>query len=104
MIQVHVDESFAGQGYEALLQYAAHITLEHEGDPEDQDLTLVLTDDAQLHQLNKQYRDIDAPTDVLSFPTKEKDPDSDRQYLGDVVISFERTIAQAQAGDHPSGR
>ncbi|KAA3644833.1 MAG: rRNA maturation RNase YbeY [Chloroflexi bacterium] len=101
MIQVHVDESFAGQGYETLLQYAAHTTLQHEGDPEEQTLTVVLTDDAQLHHLNKQYRDINAPTDVLSFPNKEKDPDSDKQYLGDVVISFERTLAQAQAGGHP---
>ena len=101
MIRVQVDESFAGKGYEVLLQHAAQCTLLHGGDPEEQDLTIVLTEDDHIHHLNKKYRQIDTPTDVLSFSANEIDPESGRQYIGDVVISFDHTVAQAQQGGHP---
>jgi probable rRNA maturation factor len=64
------------------------------------ELSLVLTDDAALHDLNREYLDIDAPTDVLAFPAGESDPDSQALYLGDVVISYERAQEQATAGGH----
>jgi probable rRNA maturation factor len=63
-------------------------------------LTIVLTDDEQLHALNREYLDIDAPTDVLSFPASEKDPETARRYLGDILISIPRAEAQAQAAGH----
>ena len=55
-----------------LLKTAVSTTLTHENTPSPATLSLVLTDDAQLQQLNKDYRGVDAPTDVLSFAT---DPD-----------------------------
>jgi len=64
------------------------------------ELTVVLTDDAQVHELNLQYRQVDAPTDVLSFPAGETDPDSGNLYLGDIVISIPRARAQAEAEGH----
>ena len=71
------------------------------GAPVGADLSLVLTDDAQLRQLNRQYLGIDSPTDVLSFPAGETDPETDLIYLGDVLISYQRAQVQAAAGGHP---
>lgn len=62
--------------------------------------TLVLTDDAQLRDLNRIYLGIDAPTDVLAFPSNEPDPETESLYLGDVILSVERAAAQAQSGGH----
>ena len=85
----------------ALLERAARFTLDLEPDSADADITIVLTDDAQLHELNREYLGVDAPTDVLSFPASETDPETGAQYLGDIVISIPHAMLQAQAGGHP---
>ena len=74
----------------ALLQRAARLTLDLESAPVDADITIVLTDDAQLHELNKEFLGVDAPTDVLSFPASESDPETGTPYLGDILISIPR--------------
>ena len=92
----------------ALLQRAARLTLEIstwlnpslESAPVDADITIVLTDDAQLHELNKEFLWVDAPTDVLSFPASESDPETGTPYLGDILISIPRAAQQAQAAGH----
>ena len=84
----------------ALLQRAARLTLDLESAPVDADITIVLTDDAQLHELNKEFLGVDAPTDVLSFPASESDPETGTPYLGDILISIPRAIEQAQASGH----
>jgi probable rRNA maturation factor len=66
-------------------------------------LTVVLTDDAHLRELNLEYLGIDQPTDVLSFPASETDPDSGEAYLGDVIISVPRAEMQAGAAGHSLG-
>lgn len=63
-------------------------------------ITIVLTDDRQLHELNRDYLDIDAPTDVLSFPSLEIDPETNELYLGDILISIPRAKQQAEAAGH----
>lgn len=93
----------------ALLERAALLTLETipplspdpEVDSANADITIVLTDDRQLHELNLDYLGVDAPTDVLSFPAAEMDPETGTAYLGDIILSIPRAIAQAQAGGHP---
>jgi probable rRNA maturation factor len=85
----------------ALLQRAARFTLDHESAPADGDITIVLTDDAQLHELNLEFLGVDAPTDVLSFPASESDPETGAPYLGDILISIPRAAQQAQAAGHP---
>lgn len=82
-----------------LIQRAAAAALTHESTQGD--LTIVLTGDDELQDLNRQYLGIDAPTDVLSFPAAELDPDSRTAYLGDVLISIPRAEAQAGAAGHP---
>ncbi len=85
----------------ALLERAARFTLEHESAPSNAEMTIVLADDVQLQELNKQYLGIDAPTDVLSFPADDEiDPETETLYLGDVIISVPRAAQQAEAAGH----
>jgi probable rRNA maturation factor len=99
MILIEIPETLPISIDPVFIEEAARASLQACDAPLSADLTIVLTDDAQLHQLNRQFLGLDAPTDVLSFPAGEVDPDTDRPYLGDVIISVEH--AQAQAGDHP---
>ncbi len=86
----------------ALLEYAARLTLDTSTLLSAScDLTIVLTDDAHLHKLNREYLGVDAPTDVLSFPASETDPETGVPYLGDILISIPRAAQQAQAAGHP---
>jgi probable rRNA maturation factor len=61
----------------------------------------VLADNVRLQELNRNYLGIDAPTDVLSFPASETDPETGARYLGDILISIPRAEEQAQSGGHP---
>ena len=64
------------------------------------DLSIVLSDDEHLQEMNRDYLGLDAPTDVLSFPAQETDPQSGRAYLGDILISVPRAAQQAHAAGH----
>jgi probable rRNA maturation factor len=85
---------------EPLLLQAIQATLVHEQQSPQTELTVVLSDDRHLQELNRQFLGIDAPTDVLSFPALEEDPETGETYLGDIAISYERALAQAQTGAH----
>ena len=85
---------------EELLERAAHTTLEHESQPLDIDLSIILTNDARLQELNLNYLGIDSPTDVLSFPSSETDPETGTRYIGDILISVPRAQSQAEAAGH----
>jgi probable rRNA maturation factor len=84
-----------------LLERAAKAALKHEAEALDSDLSIVLTDDARLQELNREYLGIDAPTDVLSFPASETDPETGARYIGDILISIPRAQSQAGAAGHP---
>ena len=61
------------------------------------ELSLLLTDDAEIRRLNKTYRSLDQATDVLSFPQDEEAVnESGKTLLGDVVISVETAARQAE--------
>jgi probable rRNA maturation factor len=105
MIYIQIDESLETASVltgldPVILERAALQVLEHAGADPNAEATIVLSDDAQLQDLNRQFLDIDAPTDVLSFPGGETDPDSQALYLGDVIISLSRARAQAAAGGY----
>jgi probable rRNA maturation factor len=85
---------------EELLERAAYAALEHEAESQDAELSIVLTDNEHLQELNLNYLGIDAPTDVLSFPASETDPESGARYIGDILISIPRARAQADAAGH----
>ncbi len=66
---------------------------------ENSELSVLLTDDPGIQELNREYRSVDQPTDVLSFPQDEEAENGQGQtLLGDVVISVE--TAERQAKDH----
>jgi len=96
---IHIEAEFPFP--ENLLERAAEAALEHESQAPESELSIVLTDDAHLHELNREYLGIDAPTDVLSFPASETDPETGAPYLGDILISMPRAQAQANAASHP---
>ena len=76
---------------------------------EDDELSILLCDNKKIHELNKEYRGIDRPTDVLSFPMFEKEElenkinSQDFEYedvLGDIIISIDRVKEQAEEYGH----
>ncbi len=69
------------------------------------EVSVTLTDNEHIHKLNREYRGVDRPTDVLSFaltesdePTVEGGPET--EILGDLVLSVERVAAQAKEYGH----
>jgi probable rRNA maturation factor len=82
-----------------LLEKAAQAVLDLSGVAAG-DLTIALVDDARIQGLNRDFLSHDAPTDVLSFPADESDPETGRHYLGDVVISLARATEQAAQRGH----
>ena len=91
------------------LRAAARQTLQSCGFTRDAELSLIFTDDAGIRELNRDYRGIDRPTDVLSFPQWEAGewqsaPEGLPVALGDIVISREKAAAQAAAFGHSTLR
>jgi probable rRNA maturation factor len=101
MIHLQISENVSPAFQHSVVNQAASETLATIPDIGEVDLTILLTDDDQTHQLNLEYLAVDAPTDVLAFPADYIDPDTKARYLGDVIVSYERAIFQAQRGGHP---
>jgi len=80
------------------------------GLPAEAELSLAVVDDEEIRRLNGQYRQVDAPTDVLSFPLLELEPgapipaDEVPPVLGDVVLSLAHIYRQAEAFGHSPER
>src|SRR5919108_5187835 len=96
---IHIETEFDFPNH--LLERAANAALAHQAQPLDSELSIILTNDARLHELNLNYLAVDAPTDVLSFPASETDPETGARYIGDILISMPRAQAQAEAASHP---
>jgi len=64
------------------------------------DMSLVLTDNGTIQKMNKQFMDIDQPTDVLSFPDGNTDLETGRVYFGDVIIAIPYAESQANETGH----
>ena len=89
-----------------LLEQAVHAALENQAESLDSELTIVLTNDTQIQELNRDYLGIDAPTDVLSFPASETDgseinPETGARYIGDIIISIPYAAKSAEKAGHP---
>lgn len=103
MINILISEPYLELVPSDKLEQAAMAALEQQGADLEQDLTIAIEDDERLHALNKEFLDIDAPTDVLSFPAGdgEIDPETGVLYLGDIIISYPRALEQSTAAGHP---
>jgi probable rRNA maturation factor len=100
LIDLQIIEQFQSKLQVPLLKKTARVVLRHQAVVGIAALSIVVSDDEQLHQLNKQFRDQDTPTDVLSFPADYVDPESGVPYLGDILISCHRAESQALAAGH----
>ena len=105
---------------EELAREVVDAALDYVGCPYEAQVNLLLTTDEQIHEMNRQFRGIDRPTDVLSFPMVEYeapgefgfledeedcfDPESGELVLGDIVISKEKVLEQAAAYVHSPKR
>ena len=102
--------------WEALLSRVIPAALEAEGVTVPCEVDVLLTDDEGIHQINLEQREVDRPTDVLSFPMFEftpgepptddadADPETGLVPLGDMVISLERARAQGEEYGHGTER
>ena len=110
-----------GIDYEKTAFQVAEQILTEEECPYEAEVSLLLTSDEEIHRLNLEYRGIDRPTDVLSFPMidfeKEADfsiveereadyfdPDSGELLLGDIIISVDKVAEQALKYGHSKKR
>ena len=86
MIDVEIEEpawTLALPDAETLMRRAARATLDSEG-ASDEGVTLLLTDDETVRELNARFRQQDKPTNVLSFPA----PHNPERFLGDVALAY----------------
>jgi probable rRNA maturation factor len=103
-VEVQVAPTFAQILSVDRLRAVAEAALRHEGTSGQ--VTLVITDDRAIQELNRDFLGIDAPTDVLAFSAQEEGepfvaaPEA-RDYMGDVIISYPRAEVQAAEAGHP---
>lgn len=102
--------------FEERLKHCISAALDAEGMALDCEISVLITDDEGIHEINREQRGVDRPTDVLSFPMfqlipgqpvtedsddeAELDPATGLLPLGDMVISYQRAQAQAQEYGH----
>lgn len=94
-------------GLKMLIRHTVLETLDFEGMKNDVEVSVTFTDDCGIQEMNKKFRQLDRPTDVLSFPLFDYDGEKDEPVfdefennLGDIVISLERAKAQAEEYGH----
>lgn len=125
---VHIEyetEKELNLDYENIIKRVICEAIACENCPYDTEISVVLTDNESIRDINRRYRQIDAPTDVLSFPMieykrpadfgdlKEElkknaedyfNPETGELILGDIVISVEKIIEQAKSYGHSEER
>ena len=105
-----------GINYEEIADKVINAALDYEECPYEAEVSLTLVDNNRIHDINKEFRDIDRPTDVLSFPMVEYDdagefaflededdcfnPETGELMLGDIIISLDKVEEQAIAYGH----
>ncbi len=105
-VAFRVDRRFWGKVERSGLRKAMVATFRSAGVTNDGALTLVVTGNEEIQSMNRDYRGVDAITDVLAFGnsgTTDSDGFSEDgpRYLGDIVIAFPRAAEQAAAENHP---
>lgn len=121
---IHIEEETSipfAFDYCALTERVVLGALDYIACPYEAEVNVLFTDNASIREINRENRDIDAPTDVLSFPigeypvpgqfdTLEEEqpdvfhPDTGELMLGDIVISVERVMSQAEEYGHSAER
>ena len=107
--------------YETIISKVVDMAMDTEECPYEAELNVILTDNEEIRNINKSYREVDAPTDVLSFPMVDYEtpadfshlednsddyfnPETGELLLGDIIVSVEKVTAQAQEYGHSKER
>ena len=107
--------------WEEIIRKVVLASLEYEECPYEAEVNVVLTDNEEIHKLNQEYRGIDRPTEVLSFPMREYEQPSDFSHveedyedcfnpetgelmLGDIILSVDKVREQAESYGHSETR
>ena len=107
--------------YEDIITRVVEDSLDYEDCPYEAEVNVLITDNEDIRQINNEYRNIDTPTDVLSFPMIEYErpsdfefleesgddcfhPDTGELLLGDIVISIDKVEEQAEKYGHSQTR
>ena len=97
LIENNQTEKSPFRGYKTALRRAIEKTLEKEGFEKRSEISVSLVSADEIHELNRQYRNVDRETDVLSFPMwEEGDPDA-VAYLGDIILCPKVICSQAES-------
>ncbi len=116
-VHFECDEGFErGAEYEVLISKVIEASLDYEKCPYEAEINVVLTGNEEIHQVNKEFRNIDKATDVLSFPMIDYEspadfdsleeymeyfnPETGELLLGDIMISIEQAKKQAKEYNH----
>ena len=98
MIKVNIINDMNDINYKPLFKEILKTTLKKLSVKNRNVLNVFITDNKTIHEYNLKYRNIDSETDVLSFPSFEKNE------IGDIIISFERATLQAKDYNHSIAR
>lgn len=114
------EQFLSGIPFREITEHVVEETLDSENCPYECEVNLLFTDDASIREINREQRNIDRSTDVLSFPMIEFeqpadfdgfdergdlfDPESGELLLGDIVISLDHMAAQAEEYGHSRTR
>lgn len=98
-LSIEVNAGELGAGFLQSIKAAAEATLQDQ-EVTDGALAIELIDESQIQALNHEFAGLDEPTDVLSFPSGDRQPDSGMLYLGDVAICPAIATRSAARGRH----
>ncbi|MDO5291848.1 MAG: rRNA maturation RNase YbeY [bacterium] len=120
---IHIEyeaEEKLGFDYEAIITNVINEAMDYEECPYESEVEVVITDNERIHEVNKEFREIDRPTDVLSFPMVEYEapgdfsvleecddcfnPETGELLLGDIMISVDKVKEQAASYGHSEER
>lgn len=107
--------------YEQVVTDVINQAMDYENCPYEAEINVLLTDNDGIHEINKEYRQVDAPTDVLSFPMVEYEvpgefdfleeqgedcfnPETGELLLGDIILSVDKIKEQAYNYGHAEKR
>lgn len=119
-IEKETDASFLEE-YEHIIKSVIEASVDYVDCPYETEVAVTLVDNVRIHEMNLTYREVDSPTDVLSFPMVDYenagdftlcemhperyfDAESGELLLGDIVISVEMVYAQAKSYGHTPKR
>ena len=100
------DMKFYDEELEKLIRQVLTKGAELQKVPDDAEISVMICDGDEIHRLNRDYRHVDAPTDVLSFALNEGGDDlpEESKELGDIVINKDRALEQAREFGHSRER